>query len=117
MDSSCAVTHLYRCKMVDMSSSGWIPVCSNTSVQCLRCAGWFIYFAGKSDFSDNFPLLDANGTANSRFRNPHCILVADHMVLNQATGIIFCPGATSKTSRSCLEPVLIATVTAMTRAR
>ncbi len=27
--------------------------------------------------------------------------MADRMVLDQAIGIIFCPGATSKTSRSC----------------
>ncbi len=52
-------------------------------------------------FRDSVPRLNVNGTANSRFRNPHCIFMADHMVLNQATGIIFCPGATSKTSRSC----------------
>ncbi len=73
-------------------------------------------FAGDSYFRDNLPRLNVNGTANSRFRNPHCIFMADHMVLNQATGIIFCPGATSKTSRSC-RAVLIATITAMTTVR
>ncbi len=77
------------------------------------------FFAGKSLFSDNLPVSKRDSeqqVSEPTLRFPTLHFMADHMVLNQATGIIFCPGATCKTSRSC-RACLIATITAMTTAR
>ena len=70
-----------------------------------RCGVRVGLFASKSYFSNDFPLLKRDSeqqVSEPTLRFHIGNTLADHMVLNQATGIIFCPGATSKTCRSCL---------------